>query len=135
LIDEVVIRGLPPTGELEEPRQRLLQEVVLEDKLKLHLDKLKHCNSLEACLIALLHKIQCILHCESENQRSMAYAEQIQTFFNNRILGDDDGPAQWRLPMDDDGKNVGIICLDNNHIWKIISNFDALANVSISDHS
>jgi hypothetical protein len=65
----------------------------------------------------------------------MAYAEQIQTFFNNRILGDDDGPAQWRLPMDDDGKNVGIICLDNNHIWKIISNFDALANVSISDHS
>jgi hypothetical protein len=51
------------------------------------------------------------------------------------ILVDDDGPAQWHLPMDDDGKNVGIICLDNNRIQKIISNFDALATVSISDHS
>ena len=63
------------------------------------------------------------------------YAEQIQTIFNNRILGDDDSPAQWRLPMDDNGKNEGIIHLDNNRIQKIISNFDALANVSISDHS
>jgi len=71
----------------------------------------------------------------SENQRIMAYTEQIQTNFNNRILGDDDSPAQWHLPMDDDGKNVGIICLDNNRIQKIISNFDALATVSISDHS
>jgi hypothetical protein len=37
--------------------------------------------------------------------------------------------------MDDGGKNVGIICLDNNCVWKIISNFDALATISISDHS
>ena len=105
------------------------------------------------CLIALLHKIPCILHCENrigiklltmlliegfskaENQRIKVYAEQIQTIFNNRILGDDDSPAQWRLPMDDNGKNEGIIHLDNNRIQKIISNFDALANVSISDHS
>jgi len=50
-------------------------------------------------------------------------------------LGDDDGPAQWHLLMDDGGKNVGIICLDNNCVWKIISNFDALATISISDHS
>jgi len=54
LIDELVIRGLPPTGELEELCQWLPQELVPEDKLKLHLDKLMHCNALEACLIALL---------------------------------------------------------------------------------
>jgi len=63
MIDELAIRGLPPTGELEELYHRLLQEVVLENKLKLHLDKLKPCNALEACLIALLHKIPCILYC------------------------------------------------------------------------
>jgi hypothetical protein len=65
MMREIRIRGLPPTGELEELRQRLLQEVVIEDKLKLHLYKLKHCNALEACMIALLHKIPCILHCEN----------------------------------------------------------------------
>jgi hypothetical protein len=46
----------------------------------------------------------------------MTYTEEIQAIFNQKILGDEDGPAQWQLPMDDDDKNVGIICLDNNRI-------------------
>jgi hypothetical protein len=41
---------------------------------------------------------------------------QHQQIFNKTILGDEDGPAQWTLPMDENGKNVGIICLDNNRI-------------------
>jgi hypothetical protein len=74
-------------------------------------------------------------HIRSEKDRIMAYAEEIQEIFNQKILGDEDGPAQWRLPMDDAGKNVGIICLDNNRIRKIISNFETLLQVSISDPS
>jgi hypothetical protein len=65
LIDELVMRGLPPTGGLEELHQKLLQEIELEHRLKEHLDKLTHCNALDACLISLLHKIPCILHCKN----------------------------------------------------------------------
>ncbi len=38
---------------------------MLEEKLKRHLEKLQHCSNLEACLIALLHIVLCILHCEN----------------------------------------------------------------------
>jgi len=118
---------MSPTGELEELRQRLLQELIVKDKLCHHLDKLQHCNTLEACLILLLHKIPCILHCEnrvgiklltmlliegfsnaqrggifnqfrSEADRIQAFAERVQYIFNTSILGDEDGPAQWCLP-------------------------------------
>jgi hypothetical protein len=58
--------GLQPTGGLEELHQKSLQEIVLEHRLKEHSDKLTHCNALDACLIALLHKIPCIFHCENQ---------------------------------------------------------------------
>jgi hypothetical protein len=72
-------------------------------------------------------------HIASERERIIAFAEKIREIFNNQILGDEDGPAQWRLPMDEQGKNVGIICLDNNRIRKIIDNFQLLIQASISD--
>jgi len=155
---------MSPTGELEELRQRLLQELIVKDKLCHHLDKLQHCNTLEACLILLLHKIPCILHCEnrvgiklltmlliegfsnaqrggifnqfrSEADRIQAFAERVQYIFNTSILGDEDGPAQWCLPMNDDGKNVGIICLDNNQIRKVIDYFELLVDVAVTDNA
>jgi hypothetical protein len=67
------------------------------------------------------------------NDRVMAYAQCIERIFNTNILGDEDGPAQWNLPMNDSGKSVGIICLDNNRIRKIISNFELLVSVSVTD--
>jgi hypothetical protein len=76
-----------------------------------------------------------LTHIQSEKDRIMAYAEEIQEIFNQIILGDEDGPAQWQLPMDDDGKNVGFTCLDNNRIRKIITNFETLLQVSILDPS
>ncbi len=64
LSDELLLRNLSPRGELAELRERLLVEFVLEHKLKQHLEKLLSCSKLEQCLIALLHKKPCILHCE-----------------------------------------------------------------------
>ena len=135
---------------------------MLEEKLKRHLEKLQHCSNLEACLIALLHKVPCILHREnrvgiklltmlllegfsnaqlgyifsqirSEMDRIKAFAERVQEIFNTYILGDEDGPAQWTLSMTDDGKNVGMICLDNNHIRKVIDQFEILVDVAVRD--
>jgi hypothetical protein len=47
-------------------------------------------------------------------------------------LGDDDGPAQWSVPMHDNGKTVGAITLDNNRIWQV---FVILVDASISDEA
>ncbi len=44
----------------------MLQEIMLEHKLQQHLEKLLHCDKLFQCIIALLHKIPCILHCENK---------------------------------------------------------------------
>jgi hypothetical protein len=162
LSDELLLRNLSPRGELEELRQHLLQEIMLEHKLQQHLENLLHCDKLVQCIIALLHKIPCILHCENRvgtkiltmlllegfsnaqqgtifsNVRSEAeciqlYAERIQILFNNTILGDDDGPAQWALPMNEEVTNVGIICLDNNRIRKALHSFELLIEVSSID--
>jgi hypothetical protein len=162
LENELILQRMCPTGELEELRQRLLEELLLDENLKRHLEKLEHCSHLEACLIALLHKVPCILHLEkrvgiklltmlllegfsnaqlglifsqirSELDRIKAFAERIQEIFNTCILGDEDGPAQWTLPMSNDGKNVGIMCLDNTRIRKVIEQFEILVDVAVRD--
>jgi hypothetical protein len=74
-----------PTGELEELRQRLLEELMLEEKLKRHLEKLQHCSNLEACLIALLHKVPCILH--RENRVGIKLTMLLLEGFSNAQLG------------------------------------------------
>jgi len=164
LMDELILRGLSASGDLEELRQRLLSELVIEKKLRDSLTKLEHCTKLEASIIALLHKIPCTLHAEnrigikiltmllmegfsnaqkgllfgnkrSEKDRITAYAELIENIFNNVILGDDDGPAQWNVPMDDDGKMVGAITLDNNRIRQVIDNLELLIEASVCDET
>jgi hypothetical protein len=65
LMDELILRGRSPLGEVEDLQERLLAELELEWKLRQHLKKLEHCTRLEQALIVLLHKIPCILHCEN----------------------------------------------------------------------
>ncbi len=133
LTEEQILIGLPIGGELQDIREQLLQELEVEHRLNDHLRKLWHCNSLEACMIALLHKVPCILHCENRvgiklltmllimgfsnaqtgnifgntasiEKQISKYAETIMHIFNNNILGDEDGPAQWTIPMDEKKK-------------------------------
>jgi hypothetical protein len=82
LADELILRRMSPTGELEELCQRLLQELIVEDKLCHHLDKLQHCNTSEACLILLLDKIPCILHCENRVRIKLLIMLLIEGFSN-----------------------------------------------------
>jgi len=164
LMDELILRGLCPSGELQELRERLLHEVVLEHKLRQHWKKLKHCSKLETALIALLHKIPDILHCEnrvgiklltmllkegfsnvqkgflfgyirSERERLERYAKEIENILNTIVLGDEDGTAQWCLPYDKDNKTVGGICLDNNRIRRILVEFEILIRASVTDEA
>jgi hypothetical protein len=162
LMDELILRGLSPVGELEDLRARLQTELTTEHKLRQYLKKLEHCTTLEQALIVLLHKIPCILHCEnrvglkllsmllqegfanvkkgylfghirSEKERISAYAQRIENILNTVILGDEDGPAQWALPYDAENKTVGIICLDNNRIRKILMEYELIVQASVTD--
>jgi len=162
LFSELLLRRLPVDGDMEELRQRLLYTLELEDKYRNNLKKLQHCSALEAAIITLLHRIPCILHAEnrigikiltmilmegfsnalekkifgnisSAKDRITAYAETIQEMLNNEILGDEDGPAQWSIPMHDNGKTVGAITLDNNRIRLIMEDLERIIAVSIAD--
>jgi hypothetical protein len=57
----------------------------------------------------------------------------IENLLNQQILGDDDRPAQWSIPMIDDGKTVGAKTLDNKCIQLILNSFEMLINASIFD--
>ncbi len=65
LLTELMMRGLSVEDALEELRERLLKEIMLENRYRANLQKLAHCSARETCIIALLHKMPCILHCES----------------------------------------------------------------------
>jgi hypothetical protein len=153
LFSEIMLRQLPVDGDMEELRQRLLYTLEFEDKYRANLKKLEHCFALEAAIIALSHRIPCILHAEnrigikiltmilmegfsnalekiifsnisSAKDRITAYAEKIQEMLNHEILGDEDGPAQWSIPMHENGKTVGAITLDNNPIRLIMEDLE-----------
>jgi hypothetical protein len=69
----------------------------------------------------------------SAKERIHAYREQIEQIMNHEVMGDDDGLVQWSVPMDDNGKTVGTITLDNNRIRLVLENFERLIAISISD--
>ena len=59
--------------------------------------------------------------------------EEIEKNFNTKCLGDEDGPAQWCLPYENENKTAGIICLENNRIRKVMAEYEALVDLSIHD--
>jgi len=63
----------------------------------------------------------------------MAYAESIERILNTVILGDEDGPAQWALLYNAENKTVGVNCLDNHRIRKLLEHYELLINASVFD--
>ncbi len=54
---------------------------------------------------------------------------------NKSVIGTDFNPGQWDCPKDKAKNEVGIICLDNNHIWKVIKSFDLFVDLCIVNES
>ncbi len=162
LFSELLLRSLSVEGDLEELRQRLLSALVVEEKYQDNINKLSHCSALEASIIALLHKVPYVLHAKNRigiNMSSMvlmegfsnalekllypmigsaierikAYAERIEQILNQEILGDVDGPAQWSVPMHENGKIVGAITLDYNRIHQVLEHLEIIIDASIVD--
>jgi hypothetical protein len=45
------------------------------------------------------------------------------------MLGEEESPAQWKCPYDEDKQEIAIICMDNTRIRKVIDGFDKLIGV------
>jgi hypothetical protein len=71
----------------------------------------------------------------SVKDQIMASAKQIEQILNLEVLGDNDGSAQWSVPMHDDGKTVGAIMFDNNRIQKVLEHFGIFNDASMSDEA
>jgi hypothetical protein len=161
LFSGLLLRSLSVEEYLEELHQRLLSALV-EEKYRDNMNKLSHCSALEASIIALLHKVLCVLHAKnrigikiflmvlmegfsnalekllypmigSAIERIKAYAERSEQISNREILGDDDGPVQWSVPMHENGKTVGAITLDNNRICQVLEHLAIIIDASIVD--
>jgi hypothetical protein len=71
-------------------------------------------------------------HIRSINNHIEAYIKEVERILNRDILGDDDGPAQWVLPYNQEKKTVEVICLDNNcNIQKILNHYELLVELSV----
>ncbi len=161
LFSGLLLRSLSVEEYLEELHQRLLSALV-EEKYRDNMNKLSHCSALEASIIALLHKVLCVLHAKnrigikiflmvlmegfsnalekllypmigSAIERIKAYAERSEQISNREILGDDDGPVQWSVPMHENGKIVGAITLDYNRIHQVLEHLEIIIDASIVD--
>jgi hypothetical protein len=90
LFPELLLRNLSLEGDLEQLRERLLFELILEEKYRASLQKLAHCTALEASVIALMHKIPCILHGENRvgiKLLTMVLMEGFSNAIEQKIFG------------------------------------------------
>jgi hypothetical protein len=61
------------------------------------------------------------------------YINTVQGIINKFILGSDLAPAHWRIKLSDDGKEIGILCMNNNQTRKVVNNLELLIDVLVVD--
>ncbi len=128
---ELRLRRLPHSGNLEERRTRLKQHLLIEQKLAIIKEAISRTEEgKDAALILIKQAIPCIMHLENrggekiitiglsigankyqrENrtERLDGFVEQIENLVRTRILGTRVRPKQWRLPLNDEKKEVSI---------------------------
>ena len=63
------------------------------------------------------------------------YISEIAILINNIILGNNTCPTQWKVPVDNNKKEIGDITMDNNRTRKIVNGMDQLIDFCILDKS
>jgi hypothetical protein len=108
----------------------------------------------------VLSTIPCILHCENRvalklltqlliegvsyavkgtvfehvatiPARVAAYTAAVALSVNTEILGTEETPGAWVVPMSADKKEVGIICMDNTRARKVVEKLELLLDISL----
>jgi hypothetical protein len=142
-------------------RRDLLLEALKREQLILDLiDRIEHCKTKEEAVFIVMKCIPCILHCENrvglklltmllveglsnakkallfaelptEQKRIDCYISTVQAIINSEILGSNRSPAQWRVQLSEDGKEIGIICMDNTRMRKVVNKLEGIINISV----
>jgi len=71
----------------------------------------------------------------TQDLRFDAFFAAVNDIMNMIVIGSELHPGQWDCPKDKTKKEVGIICLDNNHTQKVVNSFDLFVNLCIVDEN
>ena len=159
LTDELKLRGLSVTGNLERRRERLRDSFRKEAACFEQIEELEHGQQRNGALFLLLQAIPCILHMEnrvgikvitmllirglsnvkegvlysehkSMNKRIEMYIEDVTNIVSTKILGDEDGPAQWNFPYNPETKEIAALCIENGKMRTLLLKLELIVDVS-----
>ena len=163
LDSESELRGMTVVGNLSLRRDTLRQQLVKEWTLRTLSTEVQACARSERALFLLMQAIPCVLHMEMRvglklltmllleglseaaagsltfpdartvNQTVRAYVNVIETTINERVLGEEWNPSQWKCPYDEKEKKLGPLSMENTKIRKVIDKLELLIEVSVTN--
>lgn len=69
----------------------------------------------------------------SEGTRVSRYIEEVERIMNEQVLGDVNDASTWTFPYNQKLKKLGTVLLENTKVRKVVSGFDSLVDISVSD--
>jgi hypothetical protein len=162
LTEELLLRKMDATGNLSTKRENLREALLDEYKIHAIRRDVTHGSPKEGALFVVMANPPCILHAEnrvglklltmlllegianvveglvytdvlSEKKRWDTLFFDVQEFVNRRVLGDDLNQTQWQCPRDDAERQLGVICMDNTKIRKMMNKLDGLIDLCVVD--
>jgi hypothetical protein len=162
LEEDLALRGEETVGSIPLLQKRLTDLMIKEWTFLQLKDAVLLNGKLKNVVFMLLEAPPCVLHLENrvgltiirhllqlginnahnqvmyndisgEKRRRLQLVEDVETYINNNVLGDEDNPAQFACPAEDSAKHIGIICLDNNRTRKIVNQLSGLIDICLPD--
>ncbi|KAL7563793.1 hypothetical protein ACA910_000119 [Epithemia clementina (nom. ined.)] len=147
------------TGNLEERRKRLQTRLIKEWRyVQLKPNVEENRRRAAKALFLIMKTVLCILHAENrmgikiftmlliegylnslegkvhgERKAAEEFVDLVKLVVNFEIFGDAEHEAQWQMPLLDDKKTVGDVCMSNVCTRKIIGYLEALIEICAHD--
>jgi hypothetical protein len=149
--DELKLCNMPFSGTLEEHREALKQQLVLEEKLILIKQAIDRSEIGKAAALLLIKQaIPCIMHSENRvgekilamllsiganlyQQRRAAsnindFIAQVESIASTVILGTEWRPKQWRVPTKENSQEIASVSLSNSKTCTSMTLLEPLIN-------
>jgi hypothetical protein len=159
--DELRLRGLSVSGNLDRRRERLRESFRREAAVFEQIEELEHGQQRNGALFLLMQAIPCILHMEnrvgikmitmllirglsnvkervlysqegSVNKRIEMYIADVTKIVSTKMLGDEQGPAQWNFPYNPETKEIGALCIENGKMRKVLERLELIVDISFN---
>jgi hypothetical protein len=142
--EELTLRNMPIDGTLGERRERLRKQLLVEERIILmQLAVQRSEMGREAAMMLIQQAIPCIMHLENRSGEKILtmllsigaetyqkrqvgaalkmYLEQVQQIVRTVILGTPWRPKQWKVPLTEDGDEIGKVSLSNSTTREFMS--------------